>query len=699
MDKNLPYIERDISWLAFNHRVLQEAKDPNVPLFERIKFLAIYSSNLGEFFAVRVAQHRNLLRVGKKTKRKLEIHPRQVLRQLLSIVNTQQEEFSRILEEEIIPDLKKHHIFLQRRLDLSKDQEKFVETYFMDHMLPYVQPVLLVKDKIRPFLANSELYLAVMMRTKGKPEGPLQYAIVKIPSDHLPRFIELPSVDGQYDIIMIDDIVRHSITWLFPGYEVLDTYSIKLNRDAELYIDDEYSGDLLQKIKNSLQRRNVGPASRLVYDRTMPSELLEYLQTVLELENFDLLPEGRYHNNFDFFKFPDFGMKQLKLMPLPPLEVPPIEKAPDIFEVMRQRDYLLHVPYHRFDSVVNFFKQASLDPSVTHIKIIQYRVGRESQIMESLIEAVKHGKQVSAFVEVKARFDEEANLNWGARLSEAGVKVHYSWPGLKVHSKLALVRRIENDQPVLYAYLSTGNFHEQTAKVYSDLGLFTTDQRMTSEISKVFSLLESKKLPENGFEHLLVGQFNLRSGLEELIRYEMEAAARGEKAEIILKMNSLQDPDMIELLYQASMQGVKISLIIRGICCLVPNVKKVSENISGISIVDRYLEHARIFVFHHSGEELMYLSSADWMTRNLSYRIETAFPIYDPTIKRTIMDLINLQLSDNVKARILDKNGKNKYVKHDGDVRIQSQLETYYYLKRLHEQEHVQLEISATERT
>ncbi len=388
MDKNLPYIERDISWLAFNHRVLQEAKDPNVPLFERIKFLAIYSSNLGEFFAVRVAQHRNLLRVGKKTKRKLEIHPRQVLRQLLSIVNTQQEEFSRILEEEIIPDLKKHHIFLKRRLDLSKDQEKFVETYFMDHMLPYVQPVLLVKDKIRPFLANSELYLAVMMRTKGKPEGPLQYAIVKIPSDHLPRFIELPSVDGQFDIIMIDDIVRHSITWLFPGYEVLDTYSIKLNRDAELYIDDEYSGDLLQKIKNSLQRRNVGPASRLVYDRTMPSELLEYLQTVLELENFDLLPEGRYHNNFDFFKFPDFGMKQLKLMPLPPLEVPPIEKAPDIFEVMRQRDYLLHVPYHRFDSVVNFFKQASLDPSVTHIKIIQYRVGRESQIMESLIEAV-----------------------------------------------------------------------------------------------------------------------------------------------------------------------------------------------------------------------------------------------------------------------------------------------------------------------
>lgn len=694
MDKNLPYIERDVSWLSFNYRVLQEAKDPNVPLFERIKFLAIYSSNLGEFFAVRVAQHRNLIRVGKKTKRELEIHPRQVLRQILSIVNEQQEEFSRIFEEEIIPELKQHHIFLKRRLDLSKDQERFVETYFMDHMLPYVQPVLLVKDKIRPFLANSELYLAVMMRSKGKPEAPLQYAIVKIPSDHLPRFIELPTEDGQYNIIMIDDIVRHSITWLFPGYEVLDTYSIKLNRDAELYIDDEYSGDLLQKIKNSLQRRNVGPASRLVYDRTMPTEFLEYLQTVLELENFDLLPEGRYHNNFDFFKFPDFGMKHLKLMPLSPLKVPALEDAPDIFERMRQKDYLLHVPYHRFDSLVKFFRQASVDPSVTHIKIIQYRVGSESQIMESMIEAMKHGKQVSAFVEVKARFDEEANLNWGERLSEAGVKVHYSWPGLKVHSKLALVRRIENDNPVLYAYLSTGNFHEQTAKVYSDFGLFTTDQRMTSEILKIFSLLESKKLPENGFEHMLVGQFNLRSGLEDLIKYEIEAAGRGEEAEIILKMNSLQDPQMIELLYQASMQGVKIRLIIRGICCLVPNVKKFSENIRGISIVDRYLEHARVFVFHHSGEEIMYVSSADWMTRNLSYRIESTFPIYDPAIKRTIMDLINLQWSDNVKARILDKNRKNKYVKHDSDVRIQSQLETYYYLKRLQEQEQVEFEMS-----
>ena len=686
MDKNLPFIERDISWLSFNYRVLQEAKDPTVPLFERIKFLAIYSSNLGEFFAVRVAQQRNLLRVGKKTKKQLEIHPRQILRQILEIVNKQQEEFSQILEDQIVPELRDHHIYLKRRLDLTERQRLFVETFFMDHMLPYVQPVLLVKDKIRPFLANSELYLAVMMRNKGKPNSPQQYAIVKIPTDHLPRFIDLPSTDGHFDMIMVDDIVRHSITWLFPGYDVLDTYSIKLNRDAELYIDDEYSGDLLQKIRNSLQRRNVGPASRLVYDRTMPKELLEYLQTVLELENFDLLPEGRYHNNFDFFKFPDFGMKHLKQMVLPPLAYHALEDVSDMFAKIQEQDHLLHVPYHNFKSVVQFFQQASTDPNVTHIKIIQYRVGSRSSILDSLVEATRNGKRVSAFIEVKARFDEEANLNWGEKLSEAGVKVHYSWPGLKVHSKLALVRRIENDQPVLYAYLSSGNFHERTVKVYSDFGLFTADRRLTSEISKVFSLLETKKLPENGFAHLLVGQFNLRSGLENLINQEMEAAERGEKAWIILKMNSLQDSDMIDLLYKASMKGVKITLIIRGLCCLVPKVKKVSENISAISIVDRYLEHARVFVFHNGGNEKMYISSADWMTRNLSYRIETAFPIYNPKIKAIILDLLDLQRSDNVKARILDKAGKNKYVKNTNDVRIQSQIETYYYLKRLQEQ-------------
>lgn len=679
------YIERDISWLAFNHRVLQEAADGTVPLFERIKFLAIYSSNLGEFFAVRVAQQRNLVRIGKRTKRELDLHPRHVLKNILSIVNKQQEEFSDIFENSIIPELRKNNIYLKRRLDLTEDQKIFVENYFKQHMLPYVQPVLLVKHKIRPFLTNASLYLSVMMRTKGKINSPVQYAIVKIPSEHLPRFIILPSEKDRHDIIMIDDIVRHSIAWLFPGYDVLDTFSIKLTRDAELYIDDEFTGDLLQKIKASLQRRNIGPASRLVYDRQMPKELLKYLQSVLELENYDLLPEGRYHNNFDFFKFPDLGMKYLTQEPLEPLEYIPLERSSDFFATIKERDHLIHLPYHNYEAVVQFFHNAAHDPAVTHIKIIQYRVGHTSRIMEALMDAVDKGKRVSAFIEVKARFDEEANIHWGQKLEEAGVKVHYSFPGLKVHSKAAIIRRIENGKAVLYTYLSTGNFHEMTAKIYSDLGLFTADTRITGEIARIFSILETRKLPEKEFQHLLVGQFNLRSELVNLIRQEIDHAQQGHQAQIILKLNNLQDIDMIDQLYEASQAGVEIKLLVRGICCLIPGEAGLSENISGIGMVDRYLEHARIFTFHNNGDEKMYLSSADWMTRNLSYRIETAFPIYDPEIRQLIKNLIEVQLNDNVKARIIDKFGRNKYVVRENGIPVQSQLETYYYLKRQQE--------------
>ncbi|NND07706.1 MAG: polyphosphate kinase 1 [Saprospiraceae bacterium] len=682
MDKDYPFTERDISWLSFNHRVLQEARDITVPLFERIKFMAIYSSNLGEFFAVRVAQQRNLLRISKKTKKELAIHPRVVLKNLLKIVNQQQEEFNEIFDNQLVPELGKHNIFLKRRLELNEEQKTFIEAYFNQNMLPYVQPVLLVKNKIRPFLANSALYLTVMMRTKGKERAPLQYAIVKIPSDYLPRFLELPSEEGRHDVIMLDDIVRYSISWLFPGFDVHDTYSIKLTRDAELYIDDEFSGDLIQKIKDSLQRRDVGPASRLVYDRSMPKEALKYLQSVLELENYDLLPEGRYHNNFDFFKFPDFGMDHLKRRPLEPLPYLPIERSSDIFSAISQKDHLLHLPYQRYDSVVKLFETAAADPQVTHIKIIQYRVGKKSSIMEALMDAVAKGKRVSVFVEVKARFDEEDNLHWGEKLAEAGVKVNYSFPGLKVHAKAAIIRRIENGEPKLYAFLSTGNFHEITAKIYSDLGLFTANHDLCTELARVFSILETRKIPQSEFNHLLVGQFNLRSELVSLINHEIKAAEAGRPSGITLKMNSLQDADMIELLYEASQKGVKIRLIIRGICCLVPGVKGVSENITAISIVDRYLEHARIFIFHNDGDEKIYLSSADWMTRNLSFRVETAFPINDPAIRKTINDLIDLQMNDNVKARIIDKNAKNNYVDFGNDIQVQSQIETYYYLKR-----------------
>ncbi len=685
MSEAPPIIERNVSWLAFNHRVLQEAADLTVPLYERIKFLAIYSSNLGEYFAVRVAQQRNLLRIGKKTKRELDIQPRTVLKNILSIVNQHQEEFSYIFEYSILPELRNHGIHIAMADELTVEQKAFVEDFFLENMLPFVQPVLLVKSRIRPFLTNASLYLALSLRIKDKPDGTLQYAIVKVPAEHLTRFIVLPGPPDSKEVIMIDDVVRHNVSSLFPGYDILGSYSIKLTRDAELYIDDEFSGDLLQKIKKSLKRRNVGPASRLVYDRNMPPEFLRYLQEVLELDKLDLLPEGRYHNNFDFFNFPDFGLTHLKLRPLDPLPYAPIEDSEDIFRTIRQGDHLLHLPYHSFQSVVKLFEEAARDPHVTHIKIIQYRVGETSSIMNALVDAAARGKRVSAFMEVKARFDEENNIQWGQFLEKAGVKVYYSFPGLKVHSKAALIRRLEGGKPVIYAYFSTGNFHEVSAKIYSDLGLFTADNRLTQELGRIFSVLETRKLPTRDFQHLLVGQFNLRTALTLLIQQEIEHARAGRRAVITLKMNSLQDTDMINLLYEAGSAGVTIRLIVRGICCLIPGEPGLSENISAVSIVDRYLEHARIFHFYNDGANTIYLSSADWMTRNLSYRIETVFPLYDKRLKRMVMDILDLQLSDNVKARIIDKLGENRYVRtHDG-IPVQSQLDTYFYLKRLPE--------------
>ncbi len=682
----LPYIHRDISWLSFNFRVLQEAMDPTVPLFERIKFMAIYSSNLDEFFRVRMANHRNLLRVGKKTKAELEISPKTIVKEIIAIVNRQQEIYSQVFEKQIIPELREHEINLLRRLDLNEEQIEFVENFFEDQMLPFVQPVLLVKHNIRPFLNNAALYLTLWMKPKGKPDATDEYAVVKIPSDHLPRFIKLPSPSNRHDIIMLDDIVRHSVAWMFPGYDIIDTYSVKLTRDAELYIDDEFSGDLIQKIKTSLARRHVGPASRFVYDRQMPDEMLSFLKEVLNLEKYDVLKEGRYHNNFDFFKFPDLGMNHLKNPPLPPLAYNELEEAEDFYAAIRRRDHLIHVPYQSYESVVRFFEEAARDPMVTHIKITQYRVAKQSRIMQALMDAVKSGKQVSVFIEVKARFDEEANLAWGERLEKAGVAVHYSFPGVKVHAKIALVRRLEDRGPKMYAYLSTGNFHEDTAKVYCDFGLFTADPRLVNEVARVFSFLETVKVPQHGFEHLLVGQFNLRTELERLIEYEIEEAKASRPARIVLKMNSLQDRAMIEKLYEASNAGVEIQLIIRGICSLVPGLEGYSENIEAVSIVDRFLEHARIFIFHHSGEEKIYLSSADWMVRNLSYRVETAFPIYDLDVRKEIKDFINIQLTDNVKARYLDRELTNTYRRGEGDLAIRSQMETYYYNKRKMEQ-------------
>lgn len=672
---------RDISWLSFNYRVLQEAKDIQVPLLERVKFLAIFSSNLDEFFRVRVAHLRSLERLGKKTIRELDFEPKVVLAEIISIIKTQQSEFVSLLNNEIIPELKQHQIYILRRLDLNEEQKIFIENYFLNNLLPFVQPVLLIKNKIRPFLNNGSLYISLWMKDKNSQNTNNQYAIIKLPSDHLPRFIQLPaSKPERNEVIMLDDIVRFSANKLFPGYEIKDAFSIKLSRDAELYIDDEFSGDLVHKLKNSLIKRNVGPASRFVYDKKMPDHLLNFLLETFEIGKNEAIPEGRYHNNSDLFGFPSFGKNNLKYNPITPLQIPELEHS-SIFEHIDNQDYLIHPPYHSFEAVINFFEQAAIDPDVTHIKIIQYRVAKQSRIMNALMKAAKNGKKVSAFIEIKARFDEESNLNWGEQLSKAGVDVHYSFPGVKVHSKLALVRRIVSEKPKYYAYLSTGNFHEDTSKIYTDLGIFTSKPALMDELIQVFSFLETVKVPQKEFKQLLVGQFNLREGLEKLIQKEIQFAKEGLPASMILKMNSLEDVSMIELLYKASQAGVKIKLIIRGICCLIPGIPNVSNNIEAISIVDKFLEHSRVFIFNNNGDNKVYLSSADWMTRNLSYRVETAFPILDENIKKTIIDLIDIQLNDTVKARRIHYKKQNEYRKNK-DIPIRTQDETYYYLKR-----------------
>jgi polyphosphate kinase len=683
------FVHRDISWLSFNYRVLQEAKDPSVPLLERLKFLAIYSSNLDEFFRVRVAQHRNLLRISKKTKKEFDYNPKLVLNKIHKIVNQQQEEFSRIFLDEIIPQLRQHNISIVRRLDLNKEQKQFVETYFRENLLPFVQPVILVKEKIRVFLNNAALYLAIELVSKKSYTSETEYAIIKIPSDYLPRFIELPSQSGYHELILLDDIVRATVAWLFPGYEIQDTYSIKLTRDAELYIDDEFSGNLIQKVKDSLQKRNIGPASRFVFDRTMPKKMLDFLKDMFDLENLDVLPEGRYHNNFDFFKFPDFGLINLKNKPLPPLPYAPLEKADDFFKAIQDHDHFIHVPYQSYESVLQFFEKAAEDPSVSHIKIVQYRVAKKSRIMQALMGAVKAGKQVSVFIEVKARFDEEANLKWGETLQKAGVSVYYSMPGIKVHAKLALVTRKEGRGNKNYAYLGTGNFNEDTARVYTDMGIFTADKRLTDEVSDIFKYLETTNKEECSkmFEHLLVGQFNLRSDLVSKIDREIAWAKAGKNSSMVLKMNSLEDLPMMEKLYEASQAGVKIQIIVRGLCGLKAGVKGLSENISIISIIDRFLEHTRIFIFNNNGNEEFYLSSADFMTRNLSNRVEVAFPIYDSKIKKLVKKIIDIQLNDNTKARIINANQDNPYKRDDKDVSIRAQLETYYFIRHLSEEQ------------
>ncbi|MBT8390744.1 MAG: polyphosphate kinase 1 [Ignavibacteriaceae bacterium] len=683
------YFNRELSWLSFNHRVLQEAKDKSVPLFERLKFLAIYSSNLDEFFRVRVASLRSLLALKDTTQKKLEFNPRLLLKKILDAVHLQQEEFGKIFREEIIPELESENIYLVDDKSVLHIHKEFISNYFRDQVVPFIQPIILDKNKIVTFLHNRSIYFALRLLPKQKKKSispRYKYAIVEIPADRLCRFVKLPSDKDKNYIIFLDDIIRLHLNDLLPGYKVESCYSIKLTRDAELYIDDEFTGDLLLKIQKGLAKRKTAAPSRFLYEAKMPDDFLKYLRTSLQLDRNDLIPGGRYHNFNDFFTFPmlliNINKPHLENESMPPLPSKDLEGVVSVFDVISEKDVMLSFPYQSFAYIVKFLEEAADDVNVNSIKITLYRVADESLIVRSLVKAAENGKKVTAFVEIKARFDEESNFSSANALKKAGVKVFFSFPGLKVHSKLCLIERTENNKSRYYTYLATGNFNEKTTRIYCDHALLTANQQFGKDAARIFNFLERKKDKVKAKE-LLVAPFKMRKSFTKLIDNEIQNAKEGKPAEVIIKVNSLEDRKTINKLYVASNSGVKVKIIVRGICCLVPGIKGLSENIEVISIVDRFLEHARIFIFHNGGNKKYFLSSADWMKRNLSRRIEVAFPVYDKEIQIQLQKFIDIQSSDNMKARVIDKDQKNEYLKEESEKKTRSQFEIYRYIKKL----------------
>lgn len=674
MDKP-DYVDRDESWLYFNHRVLQEAQDASVPLYERIKFLAIYSSNLDEFFRVRVASLRSFRQLEKATRRELTVKPKKVLRKIRKIVKWQQGEFGRTFRRQILPELDRRGIHLIDETAYDAAQQAFARDYFDTHLREQLHPVFFDPGTEAPFLKNKGLYFVVQFEQIART------ALLSIPSDKLPRFHVLPGRKDAHYVTFLDDLIRFNIGKVFDQ-PIAGIYAVKLSRDAELYIDDEFHGDLLEKIKRGLEERNVGLPTRFLYDSRMPVDLLTQLKELFQLKKPDLIPGARYHNFNDFFSFPDpTGKADLHYPPMAALSHPALQRAHSITEVVAAGDRLLHFPYLRYDYVPRWIWEAAGDPAVRHIRITLYRVASQSEVVKALLEARRQGVEVTVFIEAKARFDESTNIYWGEQLERAGARVLYSYPGIKVHTKLLLISREEDGEERRYAYIGTGNFNEKTARVYCDHALLTADARLADEVERVFRLLERQIIIPR-CRHLLVAPFTLRDRFEALIDREIAAAEAGEPAYMILKMNSLEDPAMVEKLYQASRAGVGIRLIIRGICSLVPGLPGKSENIEIISIVDRFLEHARLYLFANGGEEVLYLASADWMTRNLDHRVEVAAPIYDAAIFRELRTFLELQLHDNQKARYIVADQSNPYRQPaPGEPPRRAQYDAYQYLQ------------------
>ncbi|HYK76084.1 MAG TPA: polyphosphate kinase 1 [Daejeonella sp.] len=682
MPKKIPLINREISWLSFNDRVLQEAADKTVPLIERLRFLAIFSSNLDEFYRVRVATLNRLSNVNVKAKELLGYNPKKTLNQIKNIVVKQERKFNQLFEKDIIQELAGHKIFIINEQQLNVARGQFVRNYFREKLLSTLVPVMLTKGEAFPELKDRGIYFLVKLTKSGNKEK-LRYALIEIPVENgADRFVVLPESLHLKFIILVDDIIRYCLDDIFFifDYDQIEAYSVQLTRDAALELDHQLTEKFIDALAKSLQKRGKGKPMRLLYDADMPADMLDYLVNKLDLAPDGLIPGNRYHNFKDFINFPNVGDARLEYPPRSPLALHDLTAGSSLFAQIAKKDHLISLPYQSFDYIIHFLRESAIDPKVKEISITLYRLAENSKVINALINAARNGKKVNCLLELKARFDEQANIFWTNKLEEAGVLVNYGILDYKVHSKICLVKRVEKEKSVYYANLATGNFNEKTARLYCDYSLFTARPEITRELVKLFDGLQ-KKIFYRGYQHLIVSPLESRKKIYDLIDQEIKLAKSGKDAYMILKMNSLSDEEVIARLYEASNAGVRIRLIVRGMCCLVPGIKGFSENISVISIIDRYLEHARVWIFGNDGQEKVYLSSADWMTRNLDRRVEVGFPILDPEIKQEIRDMINIQLKDNTKAREINQFNNNRYLKGRLKTEFRSQLDTYIYLK------------------
>lgn len=684
MDSNKKIINREISWLSFNHRVLQEAADPSVPLVERMRFLGIFSNNLDEFFKVRVASVRRMRDLNLKVKKLIGGKPEKVLNEIQEISLNLQNQFQEVYKN-ILQELEEKNVFFINEKQLNKEQHIFVKQYFQEIVMPVITPIMLQNVDIFPHLRDKSIYLAIKMTSKD-PEVKREYALIEVPTKTISRFLVLPSVGKKKNIIILDDVIRARLQDVFSifRFDHFEAYTIKITRDAELDLDNDLSKSFLEIIAQSVKDRKKGQPVRFVYDSTMPKDLYNYLTTKLEIEATDaLIPGDRYHNFKDFINFPNIRRKFLEYEPITPLLHPNLKPNRSILNEIKREDFLLHYPYHSFNQYINLLREAAIDPQVVSIKITIYRIAKASKVINALINAARNGKEVTAIFELRARFDEELNIYWAQKLQEAGANILFGVKGLKVHSKITLITRREHRRLIRFACIGTGNFHEGNAAVYVDSTLFTADPRITTEVNKVFDFFENPFRPHT-YKHLIVSPVYARRRISNLIENEIKNAHDGKNASIIMKLNNLVDREMIFKLYKASKAGVKIQLIIRGICSLIPEVPGMSENIKVCSIVGRFLEHNRFLVFHNNGDPLYYISSADLMTRNLDHRIEVICPVFNPKLRKEIKKMLQLYLTDNVKSRIINKTQDNKYKKSGAGKKIHSQMEVYKLLGKDH---------------